>query len=106
MKGFINLTHTNDKKIKDVANRISTIESNYAQKGDITNVYKYKGSVNNYSELPAENNSVGDTYNVVNAYLNYPAGTNFAWDGEKFDALGGSIDFQKLNFLLINLLKY
>lgn len=108
MKGFVNLTHTNNKKINDVANRVSTIENTYAKKDDISNVYKYKGSVQNYSDLPTVNNAVGDTYNVVNAYLNYPAGTNFAWDGTKFDALGGSIDFSKAEFSadkLINVLE-
>lgn len=103
MKGFVNLTHTNNKKINDVANRVSTIENTYAKKDDISNVYKYKGSVQNYSDLPTVNNAVGDTYNVVNAYLNYPAGTNFAWDGTKFDALGGSIDFSKMELTAENL---
>lgn len=108
MKGFVNLTHTNNKKINDVANRVSVIEDTYAKKEDMSNVYKYKGSVQNYSDLPTVNNAVGDTYNVVNAYLTYPAGTNFAWDGTKFDALGGSIDFSKAEFTadkLINVLE-
>lgn len=101
MKGFVNLTHTNNKKINDVANRVSVIENTYAKKGDISNVYKYKGSVANYSDLPTLNNAVGDTYNVVNSYLTYPAGTNFAWDGTKFDALGGAIDFNNAEFSAI-----
>ena len=54
-------------------------------------VYKYKGSVATFDALPTEH-EVGDTYNVVAAHGSDPAGTNFAWNGEVWDALGGSID--------------
>ena len=57
----------------------------------IGTVYRYKGSVKNYSDLPT-NADNGDVYNVENAYLQYPAGTNYAWNGTTWDALGGSID--------------
>lgn len=57
----------------------------------IGTVYRYKGSVKNYSDLPTNANN-GDVYNVENAYLQYPAGTNYAWNGSTWDALGGSID--------------
>ena len=56
------------------------------------NIYTYKGSVETYAELPATGNVIGDVWNVVEAYLTYPAGTNFAWNGTTWDALGGSID--------------
>ena len=54
-------------------------------------IYRYKGSVATYAELPSTHD-VGDVYNVVAAYGDYPAGTNFAWNGTEWDALGGSID--------------
>lgn len=54
-------------------------------------VYKYKGSVNTYAELPT-GATVGDVYNVVEANGEIPAGTNYAWNGSIWDALGGSID--------------
>ena len=54
-------------------------------------IYRYKGSVATYSDLPTTHD-VGDVYNVVAAYGNYPAGTNFAWNGTEWDALGGSVD--------------
>lgn len=57
----------------------------------IGTVYRYKGSVKNYSDLPTNANN-GDVYNVENAYLQYPAGTNYAWNDTTWDALGGSID--------------
>ena len=54
-------------------------------------IYRYKGSVATYADLPSTHD-VGDVYNVVAAYGDYPAGTNFAWNGTEWDALGGSID--------------
>ena len=64
----------------------------------VSSAYIYKGSVSDVSKLPANGNVKGDVYNVINANgapgdVNYtPAGTNYAWDGEKWDALGGVVD--------------
>ncbi|MBQ7363758.1 MAG: hypothetical protein IJW48_04840, partial [Clostridia bacterium] len=58
-------------------------------------IYRYRGSVSKYTDLPTANLSVGDVYNVVEEYTNeengvvYPAGTNFAWGGSMWDPLGG-----------------
>lgn len=54
--------------------------------------YKYKGSKATYEELPAEDNTVGDVWNVVAAHGTTPAGTNYAWTGDAWDALGGLVD--------------
>ena len=56
----------------------------------VTSVYKYKGSVATYSALPG-GAAVGDVYNVEAAYDNVPAGTNWAWNGSAWDALGGTV---------------
>lgn len=61
-------------------------------KADLGSALTYKGSVNDYDSLPKSGQSKGDTYNVVAAHDNTPAGTNYAWDGEKWDPLGGDID--------------
>ena len=74
-------------KTSDITN-----DSGFITSADITDVYKYKGTKANYSELPTTNNVVGDVWNVTNAYNDYPEGTNFAWDGSTWDALGGSVD--------------
>lgn len=58
----------------------------------VASVYSVKGSKATYSELPASGNTKGDVWNVQAAYGNYPAGTNWVWDGEAWDALGGAID--------------
>ena len=55
-------------------------------------VYVYKGSKATYEELPSSGNVTGDVWNVVAAHGDYPAGTNWAWDGSAWDALGGSVD--------------
>ena len=62
----------------------------YATKSEldakVSSVYKYKGSVTTEEELPQEGNVVGDVYNVESD------GSNYAWDGEKWDKLGGDVD--------------
>jgi len=55
---------------------------NYALKSDITNMYKYKGSVATVSALPSSDNTTGDVYNVETT------GMNYAWNGTAWDALG------------------
>lgn len=59
-------------------------------------VYKYKGSVDYYADLPSSWMKVWDTYNVVNAFTkdgkDYPAWTNVAWTGTDWDPLWWSID--------------
>lgn len=54
-------------------------------KDSLGNVYKFKGSVNTFNDLPTAGNEVGDVYNVIETDVNY------AWDGEKWDALGGVV---------------
>ncbi len=58
----------------------------------VTDLYKFKGSKATYEELPAEGNKVGDVWNVAAAHGTTPAGTNYAWTGAEWDALGGNID--------------
>lgn len=62
--------------------------SSYALKTDLTGVYKYKGSVATAS-LPTMGQVKGDVYNLTDASEYGPAGTNVAWTGEDWDALGG-----------------
>lgn len=54
----------------------------YALKSDITNMYKYKGSVATVALLPSTGQTAGDVYNVE------ANGMNYAWDGTAWDALG------------------
>lgn len=60
-------------------------------KSKLSSIYKYKGTVTNYTDLP-ENAEAGDVYNVTNAYEGHPAGTNWAFTGMEWDALAGPVD--------------
>lgn len=52
----------------------------------VSSAFTYKGSVATVADLPTTGNKVGDVYDVVET------GTNYAWDGEQWDALGSTID--------------
>jgi len=65
--------------------------STYALKTDITNMYKYKGSVATVSALPSTENTVGDVYNVE------ASGMNYAWNGTEWDALGETFSISSIS---------
>lgn len=60
----------------------------------LATVYKYKGSVETYADLPTSAQQVGDVYNVKQADPdhNIEAGDNVAWDGTTWDILAGDTD--------------
>lgn len=60
-------------------------------KSKLSNIYTYKGSKDKYTDLPTDA-VAGDVWNVAEAHEGHPAGTNWAWTGSAWDALGGSID--------------
>ena len=51
----------------------------------ISSVYRFKGSVATYADLPSTGLTVGDVYNVQDTDKNY------AWTGTAWDDLGGSL---------------
>lgn len=84
-------------KVDEVALEVvdKTVNINFTERvneivGDkLSRAYVYKGSVNTESELPVDA-AVGDVYNIV-ASSNYGGeGTNVAWNGTEWDALGGA----------------
>lgn len=60
----------------------------------LATVYKYKGSVETYADLPTSDQQVGDVWNVETADPDHgiKAGGNVAWDGAQWDILGGNQD--------------
>lgn len=86
-----------DSKIDTVSGNIETTINSV--KGELVETinnkvavaYRYAGSCT-YAKLPASGSVIGEVWNVTDANGNFPAGTNYAWDGSKWDALGGSID--------------
>lgn len=75
-----------------------------AEQLGLATAYVYKGSVTNFSDLPT-NAQNGWVYSVENAHTDssgviHPAGANFAWDGSKWDDLGGSLSgYATLDFV-------
>ena len=83
-------------QLSGIQTNINTAEANAKKYTDekLSSVYKFKGSVDTYQDLPKENLIIGDVYNVVASYNKYPSGTNFAWTSQGWDALGGSITIE------------
>ena len=59
-------------------------------RAQVSNIYHYKGSCL-AADLPVADNKVGDTWNLEDTSSYGPSGTNVAWDGTKWDALGGDL---------------
>ena len=77
-----------DKEVNNLTNYYKKDETYTKQEVDnkVSSVYKYKGSVATYADLPSSDLTVGDVYNVE------ADGSNYAWDGSNWDKLGGEID--------------
>ena len=86
-----NLTSTDNTKALAASQGKILSDKIEEVKNSLSSVYNYKGSVADYASLPT-NAVKGDVYNVVAANGNIPAGTNYAWNGTEWDALGGSVD--------------
>lgn len=59
---------------------VDDAEANYAKKSDITKIYRPKGSVQSYDQLPQEGNGVGDVWNVIETDMNYAWTVDGTWD--------------------------
>ena len=66
----------------------------YALKTDISTVFRYKGAVDTYSQLPSGTQAVGDVYNIAtdDKVNNIHAGDNVVWNGTDWDNLSGAVD--------------
>lgn len=72
------------------ATTYTKIEVDKAINAKVASTFRYMGSCT-YAKLP-EDAVKGDVWNVTDAYGNVPAGTNYAYDGEAWDALAGVVD--------------
>lgn len=98
-------TESLKQTITGVENKVSTLSGNVHTtianvqteltqtiNNKVATAYRYKGSCT-YAELTGKTAEfTGEVWNVTDANGDFPAGTNYAWDGKKWDALGGSID--------------
>lgn len=55
----------------------------------ISAVYRFKGSVADYHNLPTSNQKIGDTYNLLDT------GANYAWSEDGWDKLSETIDLSE-----------
>lgn len=63
----------------------ASAENPLVTRSEISSVYKFKGSVATYNDLPT-GATVGDVYNVADT------GANYAWDGSAWDKLSETVD--------------
>ena len=88
--GFIN------KDVNNLTNYYKTTETYTKTEVDnkVSSVYKYKGTVSTYGDLPSTGLVVGDVYNIETADSTHgiDAGDNVAWNGTTWDVLAGTID--------------
>lgn len=68
-------------------------------RNSISNVYRYRGSVQSMRNLSSNGNQIGDVYNIETAEpsLNIKAGDNVAWNGTTWDNLSGIVDIDLSN---------
>lgn len=100
VENAINGTGEGETRVPGLVEKVGTLETNLANvytkeevNQKLSSVLNYKGSVDNYSDLPADAVK-GDVYNVKNADTVHgvKAGDNVAYDGEAWDVLAGTIE--------------
>lgn len=82
----IETVQVNGSALSVTDKKVNVDLSAYALKSDISAVYRFKGNVATYADLPNTNQTVGDVYNVEED------GGNYAWTGETWDDLAGVVD--------------
>lgn len=100
VENAINGTGEGETRVPGLVEKVGTLETNLANvytkeevNQKLSSVLNYKGSVDNYSDLPADAVK-GDVYNVKNADTAHgvKAGDNVAYDGTSWDVLAGTIE--------------
>lgn len=87
--GTITLNEANFKTAITDTNKGLTEADAYTKEevdAKVSSVYRFRGSVATYNDLPTEGNVQGDVWNVEDT------GANYAWDGTKWDKLSETID--------------
>lgn len=85
-------TETNDSSPAFIKNKPDL--SIYALKTEISTIYRYKGTVATYDQLPVASQVIGDAYNVASDDKSHgiKAGDNVVWNGTYWDNLSGYVD--------------
>lgn len=100
VENAINGTGEGETRVPGLVEKVGILETglkNVYTKEEVnqklSSVLNYKGSVDNYSDLPTDAVK-GDVYNVKNADATHgvKAGDNVAFDGESWDVLAGTVE--------------
>lgn len=85
-------TETNDSSSAFIKNKPDL--SIYALKTEISTIYRYKGTVATYDQLPVASQVIGDAYNVASDDKSHgiKAGDNVVWNGTYWNNLSGYVD--------------
>lgn len=98
----VDVDNVNDRVNVDLSSYATQSWTSEQIENKLSSLYSFKGSVQTYGDLLlVQSPNVGDTYNVItgnnpevdeSAWPAFSSGTNFAWDGDEWDSLGGSLD--------------
>ena len=98
----VDVDNVNDRVNVDLSSYATQSWTSEQIENKLSSLYSFKGSVQTYGDLLlVQSPNVGDTYNVItgnnpevdeSAWPAFSSGTNFAWDGDEWDSLGGSFD--------------
>ena len=92
VSGQSDWAETNDSSPAFIKNKPDL--SVYALRSEISTIYRYKGTVATYDQLPVASQVVGDAYNIATDDKSHgiKAGDNVVWQGEYWDNLSGYVD--------------
>lgn len=98
----VDVDNINDRVNVDLSSYATQSWTSEQIENKLSSLYSFKGSVQTYGDLLlVQSPNVGDTYNVITgnnpevdeaSWPAFSSGTNFAWDGDEWDSLGGSFD--------------
>ena len=98
----VDVDNINDRVNVDLSSYATQSWTSEQIENKLSSLYSFKGSVQTYGDLLlVQSPNVGDTYNVItgnnpevdeSSWPSFSSGTNFAWDGDEWDSLGGSFD--------------
>lgn len=98
----VDVDNINDRVNVDLSSYATQSWTSEQIENKLSSLYSFKGSVQTYGDLlMVQSPNVGDTYNVITgnnpevdeaSWPAFSSGTNFAWDGDEWDSLGGSFD--------------
>lgn len=105
----INIPDVSDfitKDVDDLTNYYQKTETYNKTEIDnkVSSVYRYRGTVQTYNDLPSTDLVIGDVYNIEQADSQHgiEAGDNVAWTGTTWDKLSGNVDLSGYQPLLVS----